>query len=650
MSTKTTFKRIALVAAASLGLGLMSSIPAAQAVSGITVTATNGTADTGAVRKADSTNAAVITISGLIEATDSITVEITLKSSNSDATGAALVYLTNRDSSTPSLANSMIVDTLAAAANYSTVNGVGANRAESVTYARFAPDTGTATYGRTKSAKTQATAARLATSSAGPVNFTQNFGVQFDSDAATTRSAGTYTYTYLVKTWGAGTLTPVNTYSGDISIVVATPTASSATADTLNSFALMSSNLSLAGGGTSSAADSAISAVATAGTNAGVIFIGNRNAVNTATTAKDSITVTVTGAGVVCTTTSSAGSLTTTISVCGKTLTKVAVTGDYQFMIQGDGNAGPSTIVTTALIAGYSRTSTLSFYASAAKTLTATVATPLLVVGSNDSAISVTGVDAGGNAWLGTPYIYASSAADATAVGGSATTPTACVLNTAKTLAWCPIAATAVGTGKFKVIDASTIALATATSNEVTVTSSSATAATVKLAFDKASYAPGERALITVTPLDSAGKAIPAGTQTNLLASGGITSNVSFLVNGTSGTNTNGYSNTDLAGVVSPVTSAVSGTDKTAGSATYVVFMPLSGASTVTITAKGGTSLPIAGQVAVTASASVNSDAATALAAVTALASQVSAFITKINAQITTLTDLVMKIQKKVKA
>ena len=77
--------------------------------------------------------------------------------------------------------------------------------------------------------------------------------------------------------------------------------------------------------------------------------------------------------------------------------------------------------------------------------------------------------------------------------------------------------------------------------------------------------------------------------------------------------------------------------------------MPTSG-SDASVSATGGSSLPVAGQVKVTASATVSNDAAAALAAVTALASQVSAFITKVNAQITTLTDLVMKIQKKVKA
>jgi hypothetical protein len=77
--------------------------------------------------------------------------------------------------------------------------------------------------------------------------------------------------------------------------------------------------------------------------------------------------------------------------------------------------------------------------------------------------------------------------------------------------------------------------------------------------------------------------------------------------------------------------------------------MPTAGGS-VTASVTGGVSLPTLNQTKVTAVATVVDNGASALAAVTALASQVSAFITKINAQITTLTDLVMKIQKKVKA
>jgi hypothetical protein len=66
----------------------------------------------------------------------------------------------------------------------------------------------------------------------------------------------------------------------------------------------------------------------------------------------------------------------------------------------------------------------------------------------------------------------------------------------------------------------------------------------------------------------------------------------------------------------------------------------------ITLTAKGGTGLPAAGQVAITASATITDNAAAALAAVTALATTVASLKTLI----TTLTNLVLKIQKKVKA
>jgi hypothetical protein len=71
MSTKTNFKRIALVAVASLGLGVLSSVPS-QAVnsSGITISATTGTATT---ILADSTTAGSVTVKWQsISASDSV--------------------------------------------------------------------------------------------------------------------------------------------------------------------------------------------------------------------------------------------------------------------------------------------------------------------------------------------------------------------------------------------------------------------------------------------------------------------------------------------------------------------------------------------------------------------------------------------------
>jgi trimeric autotransporter adhesin len=87
-----------------------------------------------------------------------------------------------------------------------------------------------------------------------------------------------------------------------------------------------------------------------------------------------------------------------------------------------------------------------------------------------------------------------------------------CSFSTTDLVHYCPVTAIAAGTAKFKIIDASTVAAATATSNEVTVTVSAEKPASVKLAFDKATYAPFEKATITVTPVDAAGKAIAAQT------------------------------------------------------------------------------------------------------------------------------------------
>jgi len=186
------------------------------------------------------------------------------------------------------------------------------------------------------------------------------------------------------------------------------------------------------------------------------------------------------------------------------------------------------------------------------------------------------------------------------------------------------------------VIDASTVALATATSNEVSVTSKVAIPATVKISFNKANYAPGEVGLIIITPLDAAGAALPATTVTSALASGGISSDV--------GLNYAGASIASSLADTTATTVAYNGTTTVAGAETIVFTAPAGGK--ITLTAKGGSGLPLAGQVAITASATVTDNAAAALAAVTALATTVASLKTLI----TTLTNLVLKIQKKVKA
>jgi len=431
-------------------------------------------------------------------------------------------------------------------------------------------------------------------SSSADANVSHTFGLQLDSILSTTRTAGTYTYTVVVRAFEPGaavptTVLPTQTITKDVSIVIAAASTVSETPSAVTSFARLTSAGLASAAVAADSSDSVISALATAGTTAGYVFVGNRNAAGGATTALDSLTATVTGAGLVCT--SSLGAAAAVGTTCGKSI-KVSATGDYQFALQSDGTGGASSVTVTSSVASWTSTKTLTYYLAAAKTITATVAHPLLRVGTNDGAVRVVPVDANGSFWTGTPYIVASAAADAL-VGGSATTPVACgTYNATLGYASCNIATLTTGTAKFKVIDAATVALATATSNEVTVTVTNAVPASVKISFDKATYAPNERARIYVTPLDSAGKEMQS-TTADLLAAGGITviGSVSFT-----GSTTTADSLTATSITTSASTSSTSGAK--AGSMVYTVYMPAAGGS-VTISATGGTGLPVSARVAV---------------------------------------------------
>ena len=623
MSTKTNFKRIALVAVAALGLGLLTSVPA-KAVGNLSVTVENGTFVAG---KADSTNAATIAITATIEdAKDTITVTAVGNGTLGDSVVASstrvarLIYL---DTSTAARTLVGTVDTSVATAETNTANiRVPTN----VTNSKL--DSLTVTSLTTGTASQSARAYTISSASVGNVGAT--FGIQVDSVSAAI-VAGTYSFTVFVKQYTQGVTQPVTT-SYTVSLVSAAVASVSKTPSAVTSFVDLLSSAQASG---SDASDAVIASVATAGTAAGYIYVGNRNASNGAATAEDSITATVTGAGQVC---AAALSATPTATTCGKSI-KVAATGDYQFILQADGNAGTSSITVTSSVAGWTATKSATFYAKAAKTITATVAHPLLKVGTNSGAVRVTAVDANGVNWTGSFYIVASTAADAL-VGGSATTPVACgAYSSTLGYAACDITTLTTGTAKFKVIDAATVALATATSNEVTTTVTNATPASVKLSFDKATYAPNERARIYVTPLDAAGKEMQSITA-DLLASGGISVNgaISFT-----GSTTTADSLTATSITTSASTSSTSGAK--AGSMVYTVYMPSAG-GTVTLSATGGSGLPVAARVAVTASATVTDSGAAALAAVNALATTVASLKTLI----TTLTNLVLKIQKKVKA
>jgi len=487
------------------------------------------------------------------------------------------------------------------------------------------------------------------------------FAVQIDS--AATRVAGTYTFTAVVKGYSAGVATPT-TLTQDVSIVVS---ASAATVALTGATAIDAGRTKAwlnAGSSYTTASDSSVAVVSTAAsTDHATLRVTTFTA--DGDPAPESVTVTLTGAGVIC-----------NGGACGKSLKVIGTGGSTDFTVRADGTAGTGSIVVATTTKTFPA-KTVTFYAKAAKTMTASANKAVIGTAGDTDVIRVASVDADGNNWAGTAYIYASSAADALIAGS--TTPVACTYSSTYSANLCPVTGIKSGTAKFKVIDASTVALATATSNEVSVRVSSASAGSVKLSFDKATYAPGERAIIWATVLDSDGNAMPSTSITNLWAAGGVTSSLALTK----------LSTNDLSSLDGTVAGNTSTTDPNnpsyAGAVSYVYTMPYT-TGEVKLTATGGTGLAAAGRVAVSATAQVvntsvdaatdaaneatdaanaatdaalaaadAADAATAAAqdasdAVAALSASVSKMITALKAQITSLTNLVIKIQKKVKA
>jgi hypothetical protein len=392
---------------------------------------------------------------------------------------------------------------------------------------------------------------------------------------------------------------------------------------------------------TATADDSVFAPKATSTDAAAVIVVTPKNAAGGPAT--ESILATVFGSGMI-----GHGSNATTISAQGRSL--VIPSGNH-IGVFADGTAGVSTITLTTLTGTVLATEQVTFYGDIA-TIVATPVKSVIAVGANTTTVKAVAKDASGvtvgagtlNAFSSDVSVVSDSGTAATIVNGEAV-----------------FTITGVKAGGV----ALTVRSGTISSNPVS-TRVEAAAATVKLSFDKATYLPGEAATIKVQVLDAAGLPVSGKTHASLFATGGITSNYAF-------------------GASSDVLTATSITTDTETVKSYRVFMPLV-ENTVTVTATGGTSLPLAGQVVVTASAEVSNaaakaatkaseeaaaaanaatdaaiaaskaaDAATvqaqaAVDAVAALSTQVTTLIASLRKQISDLTKLIVKIQKKVRA
>jgi hypothetical protein len=191
------------------------------------------------------------------------------------------------------------------------------------------------------------------------------------------------------------------------------------------------------------------------------------------------------------------------------------------------------------------------------------------------------------------------------------------------------------------------------------------TPASVTVTTDKSSYAPGEKATITVSLFDASGLALASGDYSSIFATGGIVA--SYAVTGDTTTATavlGSTSGVKTYSVYLPVTEGDVSFSWTTGTGLATANQAVAGSVTVSVGSVATSAAIDAANEAAQASSDATdaalaaadaADAATvkaqeAVDAVATLSAQVSKLITALKAQITTLTTLVIKIQKKVKA
>jgi len=597
MSTKTNFKRIALVAVAALGMGVLSSVPSQATIVGTpTVTAVNGTAGvTG--QTSDSTTAATLAVRYYTtSASDSaqVTFSLGVNPGTAGGTDSLLVGVVDTASST------------------------------GVTLVKTGSAGGTA-IGFTDSV----TAASNTFVSYGTANsfVSTKYRVQLDSGLA--RVAGTYTVNYTVKFFPTSTTVghpedTTKTTAGTFDIVVSNGTLAAAGAVTASG----TSTAVMTASGTGTGDDSGVKAVMTpTGVAIGTLSITQKTSAGLFS--RESITVT-----------STIGNIGLTSASAGKSMTIIAdADGVTDLSIFADGTSGSSVITVKTTSVTFSN-KTVVFYSTSVNTITA-VQLGKTLGGTASAIIAAVASDAAGNQIIADSSVYAYSS-DLTVINTGATTGTECTYNSDLEVHVCALSGANDGTATITLRNKSTVALSTKASSAVSVVVNTKAPVSLKLAFDKATYAPGEAAYISLWAVDASGKPVaPAVARTNLLASGGITSTVAFG----NGTNTDSLTANSVSPTFGFTTKAGRGFASQEPIYLAKVFMPASGGA-VTISATGGALLPLSGQVAVTATATVTDSAAAALAAVTALATTVASLKTLI----TTLTNLVLKIQKKVKA
>ena len=651
MSTTTNFKRIALVAVAALGMGVLSSAPSQAAIgsSSIVLTTTAGTAvaDQTTANQQDSATGALVTVQFLASTanTDSVTVEVAAKSKPTVGSSYPKALIQLVDTANATALTDVKLDTRIAAAGAQTSNpqlgaSLSATKTTNASGVFATTDSGTAALISTPTANTYAGA---------------RFRVFLDT--ATTRVAGSYVYTVIVTPYETSmTATTASVKTIDVTIVVGSVTAAGV-GSAAKSFTGM---VQAAAWGDNIAAalnyvDSTVSVASTAGSTVrAVVRVGLRIADGSAT-AQESVTV-VMSRGL-------SGNVSGTSigkNVSYAYTTAVKDTGYLEVFIYSDGTAGDATIDISTPSVTFAQKK-LTFFSTTISKLAVVNGAPTLKVGSNTmtalaiGTVWVKATDANGNSVTSpatSTGVFAYSS-DTAIVSDTATT---CTYSADTTYYHCSLTGVAAGTAIITIGNVSSgIGNATVKGDKTaSVTVQSKGAATLSLAFDKASYTPGERGFIYISAKDADGKQIPQQSVTSLISSAGIVV-VKGNITGAGGASLtlDGAANTSPALAVRVASIDTCDSQATGFAIRCLTFIAPSAGTSLEISATGGAGLPAAGQVAVKATATVTDSGSAALAAASAALAAVQALATTVaslKTLITTLTNLVLKIQKKVKA
>ncbi|ASY15379.1 hypothetical protein A1sIA56_00250 [Candidatus Planktophila sulfonica] len=634
MSTKTTFKRVALVAVAALGLGVLSVAPSNAAAISVTVTpsATTSTIKTG------ETATISLTVSGILGgAGESLTV-VGVRTKGASGT---VNFNGTTDSTTTQLR-------AGSSSGAGAVLASGAYSADGI-----ALDTTTASASGT------------------PVR------AVVKANLVNPTTAGTYEVTiYTAAANGSVGTTDIKPFVWTVTV-----TADSKIADT--------SSTSTISAGTSNPGTADATVVATSATTgtaaaATIKFVASNATASTA----DPINVTVAGPGFLVT-----GTDTTTSMARANATARFVTTGTgatNYVLVYSDGTAGKSTITFTSSLSGaVLATESLTFADKKPSTITVAVKKAYIAAGKTTPKVfSVSVKDSAGN--LVTDSTITGTRTDTTTAGKAiATADLTCgSFDTKDLVYYCSATGTssvAFGAAEYKITATGTDADATAVSAMGSTYYSDIVAASVSITAP-ATASVGDKVTYTLTLTDKNGKPVADSTYEGAAANqsaalgqfGGILWNTTTVPTYTSAVKpfNAGETVTTVSGVatVDVYVPAVSGTITNtwvlagkSGAAVGAIADAIAGTTITTTTVVTNPGVDAATDAANEATDAANAatdaalaaadaaDAATAAAqdasdAVAALSATVAKLVASLKAQITSLTNLVIKIQKKVKA